>query len=197
MENAVPKLGMEPIRRAALVKATIDEIGAAGTLEVTMHRIARRAGVSSALAHHYFGGKEDLFLAAMRHILALYGQAVQEGLRQATHPRARLEAVIRAGFDAEQFRGHVVSAWLNFYVAAQNSPGAQRLLSVYQRRLRANLVHDLRPLVGDRAPVTAETVAALIDGLYIRAALDPAAVGPAQAADRVLKMLDLMVGEVS
>ena len=83
----MPKLGMEPIRRAALVKATIDEIGQAGSLDVTVGRIARRAGVSAALAHHYFGGKEDLFLAAMRHILALFGAAVRDRLTGATTPR--------------------------------------------------------------------------------------------------------------
>ena len=67
----MPKLGMEPIRRAALVKATIDEIGAVGNLDVTVSNIAKRAGMSSALAHHYFGGKDQIFLAAMRHTLAV------------------------------------------------------------------------------------------------------------------------------
>ncbi len=147
----MPKLGMEPIRRAALVKATIDEIGRAGSLDVPVSRIARSAGVSTALAHHYFGAKEELFLAAMRHILDLFGVAARDGLAQAHTPRARLEAVIRAGFDAQQFRGQVVGAWLNFYVAAQTSSEAQRLLNVYHQRLRSNLIHDLRPLVGARA----------------------------------------------
>ena len=56
----MPRVGMEPIRREALVKATIAEIGQAGSLDVTVAQIARRAGMSSALAHHYFGGKEDM-----------------------------------------------------------------------------------------------------------------------------------------
>lgn len=58
---AVPKVGMEPIRRSALVQATIAEIGAAGSLDVTVGQIARRAGMSTALAHHYFGGKDQIF----------------------------------------------------------------------------------------------------------------------------------------
>ena len=65
----MPKVGMEPIRRSALVKATIAEIGAAGNLDVTVGQIAKRAGMSTTLAHHYFGGKDQIFLAAMRHIL--------------------------------------------------------------------------------------------------------------------------------
>ncbi|WP_295317559.1 TetR family transcriptional regulator, partial [Roseobacter sp.] len=55
----MPKLGMEPIRRSALVDATIAEIGVRGSLDVTVGQIARRAGMSTALAHHYFGGKDQ------------------------------------------------------------------------------------------------------------------------------------------
>jgi len=190
----MPKLGMEPIRRAALVKATIDEIGRAGSLDVTVSQIARRAGVSSALAHHYFGAKEQIFLAAMRHILTGYAAAVRAGLAGARAPRARLEAVIRASFQGGQFQGDVVSAWLNFYVAAQHSSPARRLLTVYQKRLRSNLLHDLRPLLGVRADEAAETLAALIDGLYIRAALGRDDPDGAASARRVLAALDNMIG---
>lgn len=168
----MPKLGMEPIRRAALVKATIAEVGSAGTLDVTVGQIAKRAGVSSALAHHYFGGKEQIFLAAMRHILSNYGAEVRDALRGTATPYARLRAVIEASFAPENFRTEVVGAWLNFYVLAQTSEGAGRLLHIYQRRLRSNLVFGLRPLVAaDRLEECAEGIAAIIDGLYIRRAL--------------------------
>ena len=50
----MPKLGMEPIRKAALVNATIVEVGRTGSLDVTVGQIAKRAGMSTALAHHYF-----------------------------------------------------------------------------------------------------------------------------------------------
>ena len=50
----MPKLGMEPIRRAALVKATIEEIGAHGSLDVTVARIAKRAGIPKAKVESFF-----------------------------------------------------------------------------------------------------------------------------------------------
>lgn len=167
----MPKLGMEPIRKTALVKATIVEIGRAGSLDVTVGQIAKRAGMSTALAHHYFGGKEAIFLAAMRHILSLYGAEVRGALAAATTPQARLEAIMLASFSPTNFRREVVSAWLNFYVLAQTVPGARRLLAVYQRRLHSNLTHDLRPLVGARADALANALGALIDGVYLREAL--------------------------
>ncbi|MBI1416339.1 MAG: transcriptional regulator BetI [Limimaricola sp.] len=189
----MPKLGMEPIRRAALVKATIDEIGAVGNLDVTVARIAKRAGMSSALAHHYFGGKEQIFLAAMRHTLTLYGAEVRGALSMAQGPRARVEAVIRAGFTRANFRREVVAAWLNFYVLAQTLPEAQRLLTVYQGRLQSNLTHDLRKLVGSRAPDVAFRLAGLIDGLYLRQALGTVLPRNEAVADQVIALLDLEI----
>ena len=43
---------MEPLRRRALIDATVAAIGERGSLDVTMSDIAGRAGVSAALAHH-------------------------------------------------------------------------------------------------------------------------------------------------
>ncbi|MFZ5750136.1 MAG: choline-responsive transcriptional repressor BetI [Pseudomonadota bacterium] len=187
----MPKVGMEPIRREALVKATIAEIGRAGSLDVTVAQIARRAGMSSALAHHYFGSKEQIFLAAMRHILTLYGAEVRGALAAAEGPRGRLVAIIRASFASGSFRREVVGAWLNFYVLAQTLPEAKRLLGVYQARLRSNLVHDLRPLVGARADGIARGLGALIDGVYIREALTRGTPDGAAAAALVLDHLSL------
>ncbi len=106
----MPKLGMEPIRRASLIKATIAEIGEAGSLDVTVSQIAKRAGMSSALAHHYFGGKEQIFLAAMRHTMTVYGGEVRGALLMARSPLGRVEAIVRSSFSQTNFRSEVVAA---------------------------------------------------------------------------------------
>ena len=167
----MPKLGMEPIRKAALVKATIVEIGRAGSLDVTVSQIAKRAGMSSALAHHYFGSKEDMFLAAMRHVLTLYGAEVRGALALADGPEQRVRAILAASFSPANFRREAIGAWLNFWLMSQTVPGARRLLAVYHRRLRSNLLAGLRPLLGDQAHAVANGLGALIDGLYLREVL--------------------------
>ncbi len=186
----MPKVGMEPIRKAALVKATIVEIGRVGSLDVTVSQIAKRAGMSSALAHHYFGSKEEMFLAAMRHILTLYGAEVHGALALAQGPEARLRAIITASFSAGSFRREVVGAWLNFWVLAQTVPQARRLLRVYQGRLRSNLLTGLRPLAGARAEEVAEGLGAVIDGVYLREALKSGAPEGKIAADVALNYLE-------
>jgi TetR/AcrR family transcriptional repressor of bet genes len=184
----------EPIRREAIVKATIQEVGRAGSLEVTVAQIARRAGISSALAHHYFGSKEAIFVAAMRHVLTLYGAEVRGALATARNPRERVEAIVRASFSTGSFRRESVAAWLNFYVLAQTMPDARRLLLLYHRRLRSNLVHGLRPLVGERAGPVAEGLGALIDGVFLREALAARAPDRAAATRLVLEHLAREIG---
>ena len=191
----MPKLGMRPVREGALVAAAIQEVGRSGSLDVTVGQIAKRAGVSSALAHHYFGTKEQIFLSAMRHILRVYSGEVRDALAQASTPRARLDGIIRASFAPSNFKPETISAWLMFYVSAQTSPEAARLLSVYKRRLASNLCHGLRPLVGARGPRAAEGIAAMIDGLYIRQGLAGGKHNPEAATALVLDYLDRVLEE--
>ncbi|MCF3936118.1 transcriptional regulator BetI [Acuticoccus sp. M5D2P5] len=165
---------VQHLRRAALIEAAITEIGSTGSLDVTVSQVAKRANVSSALAHHYFGSKEQLFLAAMREILTRYRRDVIARLARAVGPLARLNAIIDASFDEQQYAREVVAAWLAFYVKAQTSDGAARLLRVYMARLHSNLLASLKRLVDPaEANRIAEEVAALIDGVYIRQALGP------------------------
>lgn len=169
----MPKIGMEPVRRKALVDAALKAIGDHGSLSVTMQEIAKSAGVSPALAFHYFGSKDQLLLATMRSLLQQLTEATIKSLRAAETPRARLSAIIAASFEAEQFTASTIAAWLAFYVEAQRSPETRRLLNVYAWRLNSNLVHALTPLCGkSRAALIAEGTAAMIDGLYIRQALN-------------------------
>ncbi|ROU03657.1 choline-binding transcriptional repressor BetI [Histidinibacterium lentulum] len=183
-------MGVESKRKAELIAAAIAEIGEAGTLDVTVGRIAKRAGVSPALAFHYFGDKDRLFLAAMRHILADYGRDVRNALRAADGPRARLDALIGASFGPANFERGAAAAWLNFYVLAQHVPEARRLLTVYQRRLHSNLLHDLRPLAGARSDPIARRIGALIDGLYLRSVHAVTEVSREEAAALVRQTLD-------
>ena len=182
---------MEPIRRSALVRATIAEIGAAQTLDVTVGQIARRAGMSTALAHHYFGGKDQIFLAAMRHILKLYGAEVRARLAEARSPRDRAAAIIIASFDETSFTPETVNAWMTLYAAAPGNAQTRRLLRLYHARLRSNLTHALRAL-SPRPATDAETLAALIDGLYLRAALS-GSVSASAARASALSTLDLLL----
>ncbi len=168
----MPKVGMEPVRRKALVDAAMRVIGDHGSLTVTMSEIAKQAGVSPALAHHYFGSKEQLLIETVRVHLQRLRDSVVTALREAKTPREKLSAVIRVSFQADQFAPETIAAWLAFYAEAQRSEETRRFLVIYARRLHSNLVANLKALcpAADAARI-AEGAAAMIDGLYIRQSL--------------------------
>ena len=124
----------------------------------------------------------------MRHTLGVYAAEVRNALVDAEDHQDRLAAIIRAGFTSSNFQPEVIAAWLNFYVLAQTSEDAHRLLRIYQRRLHSNLLHDLRPLIGKRAEGAALRIAGLIDGLYLRQGLARDRVGKG-ATEQVLALL--------
>lgn len=168
----MPKVGMEPLRKRELIDAAIRTIGQRGSLDVTVAEIAHEAGVSPALAHHYFGGKEQLILATMRHLLKELGHDLLTALETAHTSAQRVAAIIAVNFSASQFAPQTVAAWLAFYVHAQQSDETRRLLRVYARRMHSNLAFALSSMT-DRATALqiAEGTGAMIDGLYIRHAL--------------------------
>jgi len=182
----MPRPGQEPSRRAALTAAALEAIHDRGMERVTVADIARRAGVSPALAHHYFGAKADLVAATMRSLLRDLSATVSPRLKAAREPRARLSAIIEGNLAPEQFRPATVSAWLALYALAGNEPEAARLLALYHRRLRSNLVHALTPLAGAEAGAIAETLGALIDGLWLRRSL----VGPPARSAAAIRLVE-------
>lgn len=167
----MPKVGMGPVRRKQLVDATISSIHTYGLADTTVTRIARSAGVSPGIVHHYFTDKDDLLFESMRQMLRSLKTEVLKRLEKSNDKAERLNAIIEASFSPEQFSPEVTSAWLALYASSRHSPGLFRILQLYHRRLRSNLLDAL----GGNNPQNldkAEAIAALIDGLYLRAALN-------------------------
>ena len=57
------------IRNEELIEATIVAVHKRGYSVVTMAEIAQEAGASAASINYYFGSKEGLMQATMRHLL--------------------------------------------------------------------------------------------------------------------------------
>lgn len=174
----MPKLGMQPIRRRQLILATIHCMSEYGFEHTTVARIGRAANVSPSIIHHYFGGKDDLLEASMRHLLEQLRQTLVARLATSNDPRTRVDMIVAANFSDDQFSGEILAAWMALWSQAQHHPALYRLYRVYARRLRSNLRHALRPLL-DEADLERATfgVAALVDGLWLNCSLNGEANG--------------------
>jgi len=163
---------VEDTRRHQLVEVTIDSLAELGYVGTTLAQIAMRAGVSPGLVAHYFGDKDGLLDAAFRSLARRVGNHVRARLRQVSTPRGRIQAVIDANLAPEEFEQRTGSAWLAFWGQVLHVPSLKRVQSVYQRRTLSNLRSSLKNLVPpDEARRLAAMIAAMIDGVWLRAAL--------------------------
>jgi betaine-aldehyde dehydrogenase len=163
---------IEEMRRRELVEVTIDSLAEVGFIGTTLAQIAARAGVSPGLVAHYFDDKDGLLDAAFRSLARRVGTQVRARLRLVATPRGRIQAVIDANLAPEEFDQRTGSAWLAFWGQVLHVERLKRIQSVYQRRTLSTLRNSLLKLVApDEAQSLAAMIAAMIDGVWLRAAL--------------------------
>ena len=168
----MPRDELEEARRAQLIEVTIDSLAEVGYVGTTLAQIARRAGVSPGLVAHYFGDKDGLLEAAFRALARNLAARMRARLALAGTPRGRVQAVIDINLAPEEFDKRTGTAWLAFWGQVLHVRGLKRVQTAYQRRMLSNLRNDLRPLIpAAEARTLAGMIAAMIDGVWLRAAL--------------------------
>jgi betaine-aldehyde dehydrogenase len=163
---------IEDTRRGQLIEVTIDSLAELGYVGTTLAQIATRAGVSPGLVAHYFGDKDGLLDAAFRSLARRVGNQVRARLRQVSTPRGRIQAVIDANLAPEEFEQRTGTAWVAFWGQVLHVKPLKRVQAVYQQRTLSNLRSSLKKLVPpEEAQRLAAMIAAMIDGVWLRAAL--------------------------
>lgn len=162
----------EESRRCQLIEVTIDSLAERGYLGTTLVQIAGRAGVTPGLVAHYFADKDGLLAAAFRTLVRRVGKQVRMRLAGAGTPRDRIHALIDAHLAPEEFDQRSGRAWLAFWSQVPQVESLKRVQTVYQRRLLSNLLSSLKRLVpAQEVRGLAAIIAAMIDGVWLRAAL--------------------------
>jgi betaine-aldehyde dehydrogenase len=170
--DVLPRDELEESRREQLIAVTIDSLAELGYVSSTLAQIAGRAGVSPGLVAHYFGDKDGLLEAAFRSLSRRVGDQVRARLARARTPRGRIQAVIDANLAPAEFEQRTGTAWLAFWGQVVHAPRLKRVQRVYQQRTLSNLRHALKRLLpADEARSLAYMIAAMIDGVWLRAAL--------------------------
>jgi betaine-aldehyde dehydrogenase len=163
---------IEGARRRQLIEVTIDSLAELGYVGTTLAQIAGRAGVSPGLVAHYFGDKDSLLDAAFRSLARRVSDQVRARLCRIGTPRGRIQAIIDANLAPEEFEQRTGTAWLAFWGQTLQVESLKRVQSAYQRRTLTNLRISLKKLLApDDAQHLAAMIAAMIDGVWLRAAL--------------------------
>lgn len=165
---------IQDIRRRELIEATRAVIEERGFEHLTVADIARKAGFSNGYLHHHFRSKNDLLAETMRVLYADMRSFIATNMSADMDARNRLAVIIDANFREEQFTRENASIWISYLARVRFERDFQRLQAIIQRRLRSNLLHDLNRLASQHvAEEACSELSALIDGLWVRLAVDP------------------------
>src|SRR5213593_3530665 len=183
-----PKVGVAPLRREQIVRATIRCLARDGYTGLTMKKVARAAGVSQGILHYYFADKRAILVAALAAVTADLDRRVATAqARGSREPRTRLRALItaclRLAVEEREF-------WIVFVEFWGEMMHDRRL-----RELNAALYERMRRQIGtliaqgiragtfrrvDRLQAAA-VILALVDGVSLQLTFDPKAFGIATA----------------
>jgi len=182
------------IRNEELIEATIIAVHDRGYGVVTMAEIAREAGASAASINYYFGSKEGLMEATMRHLLNKLRRAMITGFAQAPSSLDRLYAVIDANFSDDLFTPAQCSVWMQFWSNAPYSERLARLHRINRSRVESHFLAELRGLLPpDRVKPAQEALQAYMDGVWLQVALGALHVSPAEARAAAHRVVDVVL----
>ncbi|MBL4244656.1 transcriptional regulator BetI [Vibrio fluvialis] len=194
----MPKVGMPDIRKPQLVQATMAVIERVGLHAASIALISREAGVSTGIINHYFGGKHGLLEETMRAILREHSVTVTQALAKLPHDahQARINAIVNANFEGFQAESQVVKTWLAFWSYSMHDAQLHRLQRVNEQRLLSHLKIELNALLPrHHVQSVAHGIAALIDGIWLRGALNPDGINAQQARVLINDYLDIQLAQ--
>lgn len=113
----VPQEERTRVMRARLLEATVECLVERGFAGTTTTLVAERAGVSRGAMLHHFPAKNDLVVAAVRHLTELRGAELRDAVRRVPSGPRRTRAVLRVL--ADHFTSPVFTAALELWVAAR------------------------------------------------------------------------------
>lgn len=177
-ENPQPKG-----RRPELAEAAYRMIAERGVEGLSLRAVARELGATTGLVTHHFIDRAELIDAALAHAARVMVRRIE----RAVGPDATAADVLAAVLPTD---GEALENWrftLSVRAAALSDPAFRRYDETIAAHWASFLPDELRPTLGDAADDTADQLVAVLDGLSLRAAVDPDAWPP----ERQRRLLDL------
>lgn len=174
------------VRRRMLIEATTRSIARHGYSGTTIERICAEGQVSRGLINHHFGSKEELIMQAYQQVCDSWTAYTLAGIEQATDPAMALRQCIDKNFDPSIFNTENLRIWLGFWSVIPKYPKLSKLdraLYKVDWKIYQGIFERLAALRGIAIDTDKQATAlmALITGLWLHAALDPATFRATQA----------------
>jgi AcrR family transcriptional regulator len=131
-------------RKRQITRAAYEIIAEKGYNNFTMMDIAKRAGVSSGLIHHYFKDKENMLVTLLREMQQSIRQSLEQSIDPVADPREKLEIFMDQAFGLVENEKEYIYVTFDFLTQIKFNERMQRILSKLYRGYRETIVMILR-----------------------------------------------------
>jgi len=131
-------------RKRQITRAAYEIIAEKGYYNFTMMDIAKQAGVSSGLIHHYFKDKENMLVTLLREMQQNVRSSLDRALERESDPREKLGIFIDQGFNLVENEREYIYVTFDFLTQIKFNERMQRILSKLYRGYRETLSQILR-----------------------------------------------------
>ena len=170
----MPKRVDHESRRRELIEASWKVIARDGIEGASLRRVAAAAKCTTGRIAHYFSGRDELILSALRRANARAGARMAEIAHGDGSAAARLRRVVYEGLPLDAARLAEWRIWIAFWAAAAANDDLARENARRYRDWQALLSSLLEGIVSaGTANDSALALVSVVDGLGIRAALAP------------------------
>ena len=179
-------------RRRELVAASWQVISRDGLDGVTLRKVAEAAGCTTGRIAHYFSGRDELLLSALRAAHHATGDRMARIARSASGID-RLRKIVYESLPLDAARLQEWKVWIAFWAAAASDDAlAQENARRYREweGLLTRLIGEIRP---EGRQTLALQLVSLIDGLGIRTALAPSQANRRKARRAVDRWIDQLL----
>lgn len=173
---------LSDMRRDEIAQAALAIFVVEGADGMTLERVAKEIGASKGIILHYFSTKDALIDRVIRDASRVLGREYRTAISDTVGHDDWLRTFLGFTVSQDLFSEIYARVWLSAMAQSGRQPAFTRFRQLVVRRMRTNLIAHLKPRLGamEAGPV-AESLIALIDGLWLRRALEPSSLSPDRA----------------
>ncbi len=166
-------------KRERLLRCTYQVLAEGGLRQLSLQRVADRAGVSKGILLYYFGTKENLVLATLRWVLARVARRIFSAVRRARSAEEKIRATIDAIFVDPKANRDFYLVYTDLLSSAARQHRFQELSSTFRGIVDAVYGQIIAEGVGEGAfrvrdvQEAAAVMRALVDGLFLQWLQEP------------------------
>lgn len=187
----MPKIVDHQAKKDEIAAAALAAIGSRGLDEVRMVDIARATEATTGQLVHYFPDKDAMLLAALDAIMA----RLMARLSEPAGAGGLMDQIAEA-LPIDQESRTDWRVWLQFWGRAMSNPAFGPKHEAYYRQITVQIAEGFRGLATPaKAQAIADAIVAAVDGIGVRACLEPKAWPAARQKKLLVQMLKPIFAE--